>query len=195
MTYRLRQSLLALMVMLTGCAQLPGSTTGSGIAPRPTRMAIDAFTLAGRIAIHQEQRHYAVNISWQHTPESDEIMLATPLGQGVAELTRNAAGTRLIAADRREYNAPDWQALGTRMFGLDLPLAHLPRWLVGDVPTDALGVKYDGMGRPQQWVADGWLVNFLGYESGAADALPSLIELNRGEIEVRLKIDDWQLPP
>lgn len=192
MSYRLLL-VLASVIVLAGCAQLPTSEAGARVAQRPARIAIDAFTLTGRIAMQQEQRHYAANISWQHAPENDEIMLATPLGQGIAELSRNAAGTRLITAERKEYTATDWQALATRMFGLELPIARLPRWLVADVPADALGIRYDGIGRPQQWVADGWLVVFLDYESGAVDALPSLIELKREDIEVRLKIDAWQL--
>ena len=186
---------LASLLVLTGCAQLPGGDVAAKFAQRPARTAIAAYTLAGRIAIHQEQRHFAVNITWQHAPQNDEIMLSTPLGQGVAELTRNAAGMRLVTAERREYTAPDWQALATQIFGIDLPIAHLPLWLVGAVPVDALGVRYDGSGRPQQMLADGWLVAYLEYESGAADALPTLIELRREDIEVRLKIDDWLLPP
>ena len=186
-------NLLALLLLLAGCAQFPSGTAGSGLTPRPLRASIAAFTLTGRIAIHQEPRHYAANIAWQHAPSGDEIMLTTPLGQGVAELTRDATGTRLVTSDRREYTAPDWQTLATQMFGLDLPLARLPRWLLGEIPADALGIKYDEIGRPLRWLANGWQVAVLDYESVAADALPTLIELRREEIEVRLKIDDWQI--
>ena len=185
---------LALLLMLTGCAQLPGGGNGAEIGLRPVRTAIDAYTLTGRIAINQQEKHYAVNLAWQHAPHSDEIMLSTPLGQGVAELTRNAAGMRLITAERREYTAPDWQALTRQLFGIDLPLASLPSWLVGAVPADALGVRYDGSGRPQQQLVDGWMVAYLNYESAASDALPTLVELRREDIEVRLKIDEWLLP-
>lgn len=187
-------NILGLLLMLTGCAQLPGSESGAKIGLRPVRTTIDAYTLTGRIAIQRQEKHYAVNLTWQHTPHNDEIMLSTPLGQGVAELTRNAAGMRLITAERREYTAPDWQALTSQLFGIDLPLASLPRWLVGAIPVDALGVKYDGSGRPQQQLVDGWLVAYLKYESAAPDALPTLVELRREDIEVRLKIDDWVLP-
>ena len=184
---------LALLLMLTGCAQLPGSAAGKS-EQRPGRAAIFEFALSGRIAIQRQESHYVVNLAWLHAPQSDEIMLTTPLGQGVAELTRNAAGMRLLTAEKREYTAPDWPALTRQLLGLDLPLASLPRWLVGAVATDALGVSYDGSGRLQQQLAEGWLVAYLEYESAAADALPTLVELRREDIEVKLKIDDWQLP-
>ena len=187
-------NILALLLMLTGCAQLPGRESGAKIELRPARTAIDAYTLTGRIAIQRQEKHYAVKLAWQHAPQSDEIMLSTPLGQGVAELTRNATGMHLITAERREYTAPDWQALTNQLFGIDLPLAALPHWLVGAISADALGVRYDGSGRPQQQLVDGWLVAYLKYQSAAPDALPTLVELRREDIEVRLKIDEWLIP-
>lgn len=162
--------------------------------PRPARAA-GGFLLTGRIAVSQGQQRHAVNITWQHSAVRDEIFLATPLGQGLAELTRDTAGARLTTAERREFNAPDWQALSVRVFGFSLPLSALPRWLLGEVPADALGVNYDRAGRPQRMVADGWQVAYLEYASNAVDALPALIELKREDIEVRWKIDDWQLSP
>lgn len=185
---------LALVGLLAGCAQLPGVELAAGLPPRPARNMIDAYTLAGRIAVREGERHYAANITWQHALERDEILFATPLGQGIAELTRDAAGARLTTAEHREFVAADWQELSTQVFGISLPLAALPRWLVAAVPADALGVTRDGAGRPQQMVSDGWQVAYLDYESAAADALPTLLELKREDIEVRLKIDDWQLP-
>jgi outer membrane biogenesis lipoprotein LolB len=40
---------------------------------------------------------------------------------------------------------------------------------------------------------DGWQIAYLVYESAAPDALPTLIELRRDDIDVRLKIDTWQI--
>jgi len=42
-------------------------------------------------------------------------------------------------------------------------------------------------------VVDGWQVAYLEYAGNAVDALPALIEMKREDIEVRWKIDDWQL--
>jgi len=83
--------------------------------------------LTGRIAVSQSQQRHAVNISWLHRPARDEIFLATPLGQGIAELTRDAAGARLVTSERREFMAPDWQSLSVQVFGFPLPLSALPR--------------------------------------------------------------------
>lgn len=184
-----------LMALLAGCAQLPGSESAASVASAPARVRIDRYTLTGRLAVREGEHHYAANFTWQHALERDEILFTTPLGQGIAELTRDAAGARLTTAERREYFAADWQELSARIFGFSLPLAALPRWLVAAVPDDALGVARDAAGRPQRMVSEGWQVAYLDYQSAAAEALPVLMEFKRGDIEARLKIDDWQMSP
>ncbi|TRZ65311.1 MAG: outer membrane lipoprotein LolB [Rhodocyclaceae bacterium] len=186
---------LALTFLLAACAQLPGTISEKAAMPRPARAVIGGYILTGRIAVSQGQQRHAINITWQHSAARDEILLATPLGQGIAELVRDAAGARLTTAERREFNAPDWQSLSVQVFGFPLPLSALPRWLLAEVPAQALGVKYDSAGRPQRMVADGWQVAYLDYAGSAVDALPVLIEMKREDIEVRWKVDDWQLSP
>lgn len=182
--------------LLAACAQLPGAMSGTAPpAQRLARTASNDFFLAGRLAASKGSQHYAVSITWRHTAQRDEIFVATPLGQGIAELTRDAAGARLTTAERREFAAPDWQTLSAQVFGFALPLSALPRWLTADVPAEALGVSYDRSGRPQRMVVDDWQVAYLDYASDAVDALPALIELKREDIEVRLKVDQWQVAP
>lgn len=163
--------LLVLLLLLAGCAAVPQHP------PRPPAAEITAFAFNGRIAVrHGETRHYA-QIDWRHEAARDEILLTTPLGQGVAEIERDAAGARLTLADRRRYEAADWSELSDRIFGFRLPLTASTRWLLGEAVEDA--------------AAGGWRINVVERESAAPDALPSVIELERDDIAVRLKIDEW----
>jgi outer membrane lipoprotein LolB len=165
------RALLFSVVLLAGCAAVPE------LPPRPPAQEVAAFAFVGRIAVRQgEQRHY-VKIDWRHARDFDEILLATPLGQGVAEIVRDAAGARLLLADRRRFEAEDWGALAEQVFGFRLPLRSSARWLLGDLP-DAAG-------------SEGWHIRVTEKESGAPDALPTAIELERDDIHVRLKIDEW----
>jgi outer membrane biogenesis lipoprotein LolB len=104
-------------------------------------------------------------------------LVTTPLGQGVAELGRDARGAWLRTADRREYFAPDWEGLAEQVFGARLPLNDLPAWLSGHAPSSV----------------SGWRVEYLEYQSDALDALPTLIEVKRDDIELRLKVSEWIL--
>lgn len=156
---------------------------------RPSRSDIPAFSFDGRVAARQETTQHYANISWRHTRETDDIVLTTPLGQGVAELVRDAGGARLKSADGRSVSAAGWEELSSRVFGFALPLDGMPRWLLGDVAT----ARRDAQGRPLAAQADGWDIDYHAYESEAADALPTLVEFRRGDIDVRLKVDTWQL--
>jgi len=190
---------LVLTGALAACAGLRGPMPGEAAKPilSPARAAISDYLLTGRIAATHGQQRYAVNFTWQHSAVRDEIFLTTPLGQGIAELTRDSAGARLTTAERREFRAPDWHELAVQVFGLALPLSALPRWLLANVPAQALRVSYDRFGRPQQMLVDDWQVTYLEYASDAVDALPALVELKREgveAIEVRFKLDEWELP-
>ena len=155
-------------ILLTGCVGSPS------LPDRPAAAAVTAFSLSGRLAVRQGEVRHHVKVDWMHSPVHDAILIATPLGQGVAELVRDETGARLVLADRRSYSASDWSVLAAQVFGFSLPLANASRWLLGDVSD-----------------TEGWRIEILERESAAPEALPTIIELERDDITVRLKIDEW----
>lgn len=180
--------LLFVTAALAGCAALPPPTDIEAM-PRPGAAHIVEYALVGRISLRHGQTNYAAKIDWQHGAASDEILLSTPLGQGIAELSRSAAGARLRTADQREFAAPDWESLALQMFGAELPLTPLARWLVADAPVAA---RRDAAGRPLSFSQGGWSVAYGRYESDAAAALPLGLEIVGEDIEMRLVVDAWQ---
>lgn len=177
---------LPLLSGLVGCAGLPAA---GSLPPRPARGEIAAFAIEARIAVRQGESFHGAHLSWRHEPQRDEILVSGPLGQGIARLTRDVAGARLLAADRREYAARDLSELSEKIFGTALPLDEVARWLPGKV-ADA---RTDALGRPVSALAQGWRIDYPAYESDAADALPATVELRRDDLEVKLKIDQWQI--
>lgn len=160
--------ILVSLLLLAGCA------TSLPPPARPSLDEVSTFAFNGRIAVRQaETRHYA-QISWRHDAAHDEILLTTPLGQGMAEITRDTAGARLVLADQRRFAAADWSALSEKIFGFRLPLQASARWLLGGIDA-----------------TEGWRVTVIERESAAPGALPTVIELERDDIAVRLKIDEW----
>lgn len=118
-------------------------------------------------------RHH-VNVDWRHAVDGDAILLTTPLGQGVAEIVRDAAGARLTLADRRRLTADDWSTLAQQVLGIPLPLEDSSRWLLGGIAA-----------------TEGWRVTIVERESADPNALPTVIDLERDDIAVRLRIDEW----
>lgn len=143
------------------------------------------------MAVRQDEARHHVRISWNHNAGADELLVSSPLGQGIAELVRDSAGARLTTAERRVFSAQDWEALFAEVFGFRLPLAGLPRWLLADLPATAV----DDRGRPRAARAGEWAISYLDYESESPAALPVLIEFRREDLEIRLKVDSWDLAP
>lgn len=163
----LRMLLPLCVGLLSACASLPPPPA---VAPA----AADSFALNGRLSLRQGGTSHHVGISWRHEPARDEIFVSGPLGQGLAELTRDATGARLLTADRKLVTAPDWESLSERALGARLPLSNLPRWVVAVPPTPTFDV-------------DGWRIEVR----EVVDGRPALIELRRDDIEARLRIDGW----
>jgi len=162
------RTLFLSLLLLVGCASLPTPPA------RPAIETIHSFALQGRLTVHQGESRHHLKIDWHHNQERDEILLSTPLGQGVAQLLRDANGARLVLADQRVFVAEDWARLAQEVLGVRLPLAASSRWLLGETQAPP-----------------GWHMRVIERESAETNALPSLIEIERDDIRVRLRIDAW----
>lgn len=166
-------ALLLACLFLSACVTLGEP---QALPDRPATDAIKAFSLEGRLSVKQGEKSYQAGIQWQHGPDRDRLFLTGPLGQGLAELERTAEGAKLLTSDQKTVTAADADSLAREVLGFDLPLAHLPDWVLG-------------RGQP----VAGWRVDILRRESDAPNALPQLLELQQDDLTVRIKIDQWQL--
>lgn len=179
---------VAILALAAGCAALDTSVTMS----RPAREAIDSFRIEGRIAVRRGGESFSAGIEWRHDEQSDEIVVSGPLGQGLARLTSGHGTALLETSDRKRYAAADLDGLSEQVFGARLPVSGLGRWVLG---RSAFGgaASVDAAGRLAGLSEQGWSIEYLRYESEAPDALPELLQARREDVEVRLKIDSWNL--
>lgn len=155
-----------------------------GILLNGAALADAPFNLAGRISIRQQETAYHGTLNWQHSDSSDELILLGPLGQGAAELRRDATGAVLQLPNGERQQAESLEALAGRFFGAALPIAALPNWIRGIAPD----ARLDEMQRPQRLVQQGWTVEWLRY---GEDGRPQLLSIESAEVGVRLRIDSW----
>lgn len=190
----LRLGLAACALALAACAAVPPVVSGL-----PARTEIREFALEARFALRIERpdeppQSASGRLSWQHGRNADHILVSNPLGQGVAEIEQNAASARLRTSDGKVHEAPDAAALLFATTGYALPLGELPAWLLGR-PTAAGRLQTDDRGRPRQLADAGWQIDY-DYDSEAAGALPSRLTLKRdGDLEVRLRVEEWRSAP
>jgi outer membrane lipoprotein LolB len=185
--------LILLAAFIAGCAAPMRAPTD---APRP---AVRDFTIEARFSLRLEapdQREQSASgrLTWQHQVTGDRLLLADPLGQGVAELESDPAGARLRLASGRESRAADADSLLRDALGYSLPVARLPAWLLGRA-SPAGTLRRDAQGRPLALDEDGWRIAYA-YDDDRADALPArLTVLRQGELELRLRIEEWRFTP
>lgn len=197
---------LSLMALaLSACSSLPdvSQPPPADVTQRPAEQATRRpsstdYRFSGRLLLKQAERQDIVGLDWQHQADHDALLFTNPLGQGLAELSRNAQGARLQLADQRIFQAADWQQLARELFAVELPLDTLPAWLLGQAQASAaVDVQRDALGRITRLITTDWQVDYLGYASQEADALPILLEVQHRQqtpeaFKLRLKIDHWQ---
>ena len=147
------------------------------------------FELLGRIAARYAKDAFTGNLQWRHAASGDEMLITTPMGQGVARIVRDGEAVQLTTADGREYRAPDAESLTERTLGFRLPLVGLADWVQGrpSPGVPAREVKASD-GQLQSLDQRGWHVDYLAY----GDERPSLMRLNYEGIELRLAITAWK---
>jgi outer membrane lipoprotein LolB len=165
-------------MLMAACAEVP-ERSGEGQSLGP---AVKRFVAEGRIALRQGERRDHLRFRWEHTPDSDTLLLMSPLGQGLAELTRDSAGARLVRPQQPVIAADSLRQLAQQVFSLPLPLEAVADWLRGARPELAADV-------------DGWRVAIT--ESSVPPTgnsrLLRVMEAGRGEVEFKLIVDDWEL--
>jgi outer membrane lipoprotein LolB len=180
-----KAGLLLGILLLAGCAALrvePG-------AP-PARDQLSAFSLEGRFSLRQEDKNYSGRLSWRHQGANNALMLSSPFGQGIAEITTSADGAQLTTSDGKRYSAPDVETLTAQVLGYSLPLALLTEWVRGR-GTRSAAAELDAQGRLRHLRHDDWRIDY-DYASEAAQAPPSALFARRGDgLELRLRIDEW----
>ena len=150
------------------------------------------FELSGRIAVQYRDDAGTGNIDWRHGARSDEMLLTTPFGQGIARLARADDEITLTTQDGREFRAADAELLTEQVLGFRVPLLGLADWVRGkaaSAPAPApTRQRADAAGRLTELEQSGWRIEYLEYKG----ALPSRLKLNFPGLELRLAVSAWK---
>jgi outer membrane lipoprotein LolB len=166
---------VAAAAVLGGCAALPEH----GVAPP------GGFELSGRVAVRHAKDSGSARIFWRHSGDADEMVITSPVGQGIARITREGGHYRLVTGDKKEFQASDAETLTEQALGWRLPLSGLSDWVQGR--ASAGGAATGEVGEGMELRQDGWKVAYEEYRDGR----PFRMKLSREDIEIRLVVDRW----
>ena len=168
---------IAAAAALGACASLPEAGP-----PLP-----GGFELAGRVAVRHGKDAASGKIFWRHSDDSDELLITSALGQGIARISRERDRFRLVTGDNQEYRAADAESLTEQALGWRLPLAGLSDWVQARAspgrPAEMRGDADKGMELKQ----DGWRIAYEEFREGR----PFRMRLTREDLEIQLVVDRW----
>lgn len=164
-------------LLLAACAEFPlSSDVSPGLGP-----PLENVNAEGRISLRQGERRDHLRFRWEHSPGSDVVLLMSPLGQGLAELTRDKDGVRLTQPNQPVISAETLPQLAQRVLGAPLPLDAMADWLRGARPELSGEV-------------DGWRVVISETSPYRQRRLLRVLEARREDVDFKLIVDDWDAP-
>lgn len=187
--------------MLGGCgfpaAQGPGPTDGKADDYRQRLERLDVlagWTLTGRAVVsgggsESGQAH----IRWQHAPGEDRLRASSPLGRTLLEIRRTTAGLEVRDKSGRRYTGLAARHQIQRRLGWEVTIDRLADWAVGRTGDGTVPAGVDAEGRARQMTEGGWQVTYGEYARVGDLWLPRAFRVERGEVQLRIRVDDWQL--
>jgi outer membrane lipoprotein LolB len=162
---------------LGACASLPEAGP-----PLP-----GGFELSGRVAVRHGKNAASGKIFWRHSEDSDELLITSALGQGIARISRERDQFRLVTGDGQEYRAADAESLTEQALGWRLPLAGLADWVQGRATPGRPAETSGGADRGTEIRQDGWRIAYEEFQEGR----PRRMRLTREDLEIQLIVDRW----
>lgn len=177
-----RHLLVLAPLALYGCASVPQP----GVTPAGM---LQGFVLQGRVSVQYGEESLSGQLNWRADVAGDEVLLSSPLGQGLASISRNEAGVTLTRPGQPAVMAENVEMLTQSELGFRLPLSGLRYWIQARPdPARASKVKRNADGSVEQIAQDGWKIDYLQFHENR----PRKIQVAREGLEIRLVIDEWQ---
>ena len=102
----------AWVICLAGCATLP-----------PGHDEPLVFEMVGRVAMRHGGEATSARVHWRHGDNHDDLLITSPIGQGIARIVRSGISVTLETGDNRRFSAQSAEALTQEVLGWRIPLS------------------------------------------------------------------------
>ncbi len=171
--------LLVIVLFLSGCATIrPVSQTQT-----------PNWVLRGKIGVKTTEQTGSASLYWQQQGDIYHIRLFGPLGIGAVEL--NGKPGQVIYTDNhgKNYQADSAEILLKQNTGWQIPVNNLRYWIRAlPAPYAPSEKSYDSHRQLVLLQQQGWKIDYLRYQGH----VPSLIQLTRPKINLRIVINQFQ---
>ena len=160
-----------------GAALLASSCASVPTSPVPDLSEVPkSFEVTGRLSIRTPERSDIAKLRWTRRDGADDWVISSPIGNDVARLESGPRGTRLERAGQPPMSATNFQELTENILGVPLDPDRMAAWLHGKSLQDSAGE---------------WRVSVDETQQAGGVQLARRITATRGEVVVRLVVDDY----
>lgn len=157
---------------------------------------IKSYTLKGRLGVisSAEYKSFSGSIAWQHSTDTDNLDIFTPLGSVAANISKSRQEIVLTSADGKTTTAQDAESLTQKTMGWRLPLKGLSDWALGRPSNSPItNATWDEQGRLVSLDQEGWHIEYQDYSNDTKTSLPNKITLRTDQVRLKLLIEEWNI--
>jgi outer membrane lipoprotein LolB len=155
----------------------------------------NSWDIRARAVLRLKGQVYHIGIGWHRAPESFNMLLEAPSGQGVFRIESTPGDSyQLSLPDGRVYRNTTPEALLDDVIGWSLPINGLDYWIRGmPTPDSDYSHRIGAGGRTRSIAQDQWNIEYLDYFAEQRNPqLPRRISLTSEDLTVKLVIERWQ---
>lgn len=184
---RARAALLALPLLLAGCAGRPP-------APVYTNPVLPAHWEAeGKAAVRSAERGTNLYFTWTQHGADYRLVVRGPLGLGHAELNGRPGAVRLQADGLdREVSASSPEELVELLTRRRAPVSNAMHWIKAEPASPGARIQRDAQDRPVLIEEGGWTVRYLEW-SEEAPRLPRRLTVEGPDGRATVVVGQWRL--
>jgi outer membrane lipoprotein LolB len=182
-------------LLITGCASKP--IAPSDFAPPQQEQAehITDWKAQGKFSLKQPDEAFSARMSWvQSAPDTYEIALVGPLGQGGILLKGNENSVKFQDPKGNISYARDGQALLQQKTGWSIPIESLYYWARG--LADPHYPQKSAFNEKDELIAlkqHGWILAYGPYQQYDGYTIPRKITLTHQNTRITLLLTQWQI--
>jgi outer membrane lipoprotein LolB len=186
------------MVLGAGCAgpaDRPGEPRTDWLERRDMLREIEEFRMEGRLALNTGRRGYSGTVSWEQNDDIVDFRFRGPFGFGGFRIHGDPDQLRVKTTAGDEFLLRDPEAEMTERFGWSLPVHSMRYWILGTSDPGMPASEVPGAeGLLESIEQGGWTVRYDGYGEAEGLLLPRRLDMENGDIRIRVMTDRWEIP-
>lgn len=178
------------MFLLVACATTPVETELHYSRKEMLQLyQLKHWSFEGRLALTSRSDSWTANISWEHTPDSERIRLAGPLGQGAVVISLMGDVVTIDRGGKDVQTSRNPEEFVNQQLGMFVPVRSLRYWVIG-LPEPSRSYQDNNAGFSQA----GWLCEYKQVqEVDKKGVMPHKLMVMNDQVKLKLIIDHWDL--